>query len=216
MNHIWVLAYDAMVFGLELKEKNLPGLIEKMHNSANELRRRAANNQQKIREIEVEIDNLQSTVQEETRRAARADAAADKYNKFSLLYLVPVVNIFYAMDRDDSASSHRRDARAARNRAALANGKTETARANKQTLYNESNTLTSMACDLDNNANYLGRIVNDLGASINNLWNEAENLAKSAMYLSTGELASRSNTIRSRLRSAMNDLVHRINAVRIY
>lgn len=72
-----------------------------------------------------------------------------------------------------------------------------------------------MACDLNNNANYLERIVNDLGALINNLWNEAENLVKSAMYLSTGELASRSNTIRSRLRSAMNDFVRRINAVRI-
>lgn len=45
MNHIWVLAHDAMVFGLDLGEKNVLGLIEKMHNFANELRRRAANNQ---------------------------------------------------------------------------------------------------------------------------------------------------------------------------
>lgn len=215
MNHIWIVAYDTMVFGLDLGEKNILGLIEKMHNFANELRRRAANNQQKIREVDIEINNLRGTVQDEKCTAARADAAADKCNKFSLLYLVPVVNIFYAMDRDDSASSHRSDARAADTRAAWANGKIETARANKQTLYNESNTLTNRACDLNNNANNLGGIVNDLGASINNLWNEAENLAKSAMYLSTGELASRSNTIRSRLRSAMNDLVRRINNTRI-
>ena len=107
MNHIWVLAHDAMVFGLELKEKNVLGLIEKMHNFANELRRRAANNQQKIREIDVEIDNLRGTVQEETRGAAWADAAADKCNKFSLLHLVPIVNIFYTIDCNDSSSSHR-------------------------------------------------------------------------------------------------------------
>lgn len=215
MNHIWVLAHDAMVFGLELKEKNVLGLIEKMHNFANELRRRAANNQQKIREIDVEIDNLRGTVQEETRGAAWADAAADECNEFSFWHIVPIVNIFYTIDRNDSASSHRSDARAARSRAALTNSKIETARANKQTLYNESNILTSKACDLNNNASDLGGIVNNLGASINNLWNEAENLAKSAMSLSSGELASKSNTLRSRLRSAMDGLVRRINAVRI-